>query len=271
MNKKNLTIIPIVACLLIAIAAIGTHLVNAKTYKAIPNSNDASTDKKEDSINDPILESEMLEYPLDENEQIDKDMLLGTWGPEYIYEPLDEEKIKASTELTEEQKQKLIKANQEAKIYFDQIKNINDANEKIFQEVMDGSDAEYDALDMLYEKHSDLRAKFEDEQNKLVEDSSFNGFEEDEITRIQNSKVLSEEEKSLLIADIKESKTYQDKIDARYAKYRSLSSENDKKYNEAYMAIEKIYADNQVNPETIPYDLIVPMTENFEDLENTGN
>ncbi len=187
-------------------------------------------------------------------------MFTDHWEPLHIYEPLDEEKIKASEQLTEEQKRKLIKANRESQIHFDTIKEITKANDEIFAKVMEGSEQEYDELERIYEKHNDIRSKWEQEE---IENANTDSETEDENERIKKSKVLSDEEKSILIADNEESEIYQKKIDARYALYNEKSAENNEKYHAAYMAIEKIYADNQVNVNEIPYDIIVPQTENF--------
>ncbi len=243
MKKIHLfKIIPLFILLSVGFFFVRTRSVNAKTESVLSVSADSSPSAKADSA-------------------LTKNMkFTDHWEPLHIYEPLDEEKIKASEQLTEEQKGKLIKANRESQIHFDTIKEITKANDKIFAKVMEGSEHEYDELERIYEKHNDIRSKWEQEE---IENADVDSETEDENERIKKSKVLSDEEKSILIADNEESEIYQKKIDARYALYNEKSAENNEKYHAAYMAIEKIYADNQVNVNEIPYDLIVPQTENF--------
>ncbi len=168
-----------------------------------------------------------------------------------LYDRLDAEKINSSTKLSTEQKAELIKANDEAKAYFDQIDALLDEVDKKYEEIMAGTETLYEKIDSIIAENSDIWDKF-DESEFTDED-----LEKTEEELIKGSKVLTKEEKEILLSDLDEIKQYESQIEEKYEKFMEATEYLDAEFDEAYKVIEKIFEDNGTSLNLLADELIV--------------
>lgn len=150
--------------------------------------------------------------------------------------------------LSNDEKQKLIDADNESKPYYDKINDIENEIEKISNKILNGSDHIYDKYDEILKSHEDLWEKLynniTDEQTKIDNDKDF----------IKTSKVLTEEEKNILINDqIKLDEIYK-KLDQRNNEVNKATESLNKQLDELYSKIDEINQKNNSIWEKIDYN-----------------
>ena len=169
-----------------------------------------------------------------------------------LYDRLDNEKIKASEKLNADEKEKLVEANDEARVYFDELDVLLDANDKKYDEIMAGTESIYEKMDSIVDQHSNIWEKFEGIEFTDADDEK----SEEEI--INETSVLNQEEKTLLLSDLKQMNEYEAQLEAKNDEFYQAIKGTDIKFDETYKKIEKIFADKGVSMDGLCDEFITP-------------
>ncbi|MGV2804754.1 hypothetical protein GNF85_13940 [Clostridium perfringens] len=150
--------------------------------------------------------------------------------------------------LSNDEKQKLIDADNESKPYYDKVNDIENEIEKISNKILNGSDNIYDRYDEILKSHEGLWEKLysniTDEQTKINSDKEL----------IKASKILTEEEKNILIDDqIKLDEIYK-KLDERNNEVNTATESLNKQLDEIYSKIDDINKKNNSIWEKVDYN-----------------
>lgn len=150
-----------------------------------------------------------------------------------------EEAVKKMSFLTEEQKQRLLKSEKIVNGYYDQIEELDEKMDKIYDEIFG------DFEEKAYDEIEDILAKNDTLWEKLDKEMEEGEFESDDINElIKNSKTLSSSEIDILLRDQKVIDEWMRKIEDKYQVYDQRTVNLEAELEGLYQKIDDIDTKN---------------------------